>query len=90
MAYFLGDWQSLQHKYVKNKLPVEMVDTIEMDDKQLKVVFKKTDPSDSPVLFKIKMSGYMHCSLSEVKVNQIINSGIMPEKLSAIDLQPCE
>ena len=44
-------WQSLQYKYMKNKLPVEIVDTIEMDDKQLKVVFKKTDPSDPPVLF---------------------------------------
>ena len=71
-----------------------MVDTIEMDDEQLKAVFKKSNPPDPPVFIKVKdvwiYAPSINVSLSEVKVNQIIDWGIMPEKSSAIDLQPCK
>ena len=91
---FIGDRKSLQYTYMKNKLPVQMVDTIEMDDEQLKAVFKKSNPPDPPVFIKVKdvwiYAPSINVSLSEVKVNQIIDWGIMPEKSSAIDLQPCK
>ena len=84
----------LQYEYIKGKLPQQMSDVISLDNEQFRKIFHKTSMCSPTAKFvkcdNVWVYAPSHCCFfSDVRINEILEWGIAPEKGTAIHLQSC-